>query len=225
MERALLRYGNVYSSDDWKSVLEPVVVCYRHEELVCYFRGDAAFADPDIYRFLEADNYFFAIRLKGNNILYGHIEHLLTRPVDRPPHKPIVKYHSVRYQAAIQDQFDGIAFLRLQQVDQLLGFELQQDGIVIAADIEKVVETAAVGLATIVEMAIQDRDIPPPPGHHHEQGQHLEVLEMVPMELIFKRSKKKFRFFGQTDDFKHNGNLQSISCSVKPLMVEIAFFY
>ena len=29
-----------------------------------------------------------------------HIEHLLTRPVGRPPHKPIVEYHSFQYQAA-----------------------------------------------------------------------------------------------------------------------------
>jgi len=100
MEHALLRHGNVYSSDDWKSVLEPVVIRYRDKEMIRYFRGDAAFADPDIYRFLEAQNYFYAIRLKGNNILYGHIEHLLTRPLGRPPHKPIVQYHSFRYQAA-----------------------------------------------------------------------------------------------------------------------------
>jgi len=40
------------------------------------------------------------IRLKGNNILQGHIEHLLTRPVGRPPKKPIVLYHSFQYQAA-----------------------------------------------------------------------------------------------------------------------------
>ena len=31
---------------------------------------------------------------------YGKIEHLLTRPVGRPPKKPIVKCHSFRYQAA-----------------------------------------------------------------------------------------------------------------------------
>ena len=100
LERALLRYGNVYSSDDWKSVLEPVVVRYRDKQMIRYFRGDAAFADPDIYGFLEAENYFYAIRLKGNNILYDHIEHLLTRPVGRPPHKPIVQYHSFQYRAA-----------------------------------------------------------------------------------------------------------------------------
>ena len=100
MERALLRDGNVYSSDNWKSVLEPVVIRYRDKKMIRYFRGDAAFADPDIYRFLEAENCFYAIRLKGNNRLYDHIEHLLTRPVGRPPHKSIVQYNSFRYQAA-----------------------------------------------------------------------------------------------------------------------------
>ncbi len=103
MERALLRNGNVYSSDDWKSVLKPIIERYRDKDITRYFRGDAAFANPDIYRLLEMENYFYAIRLKGNNILHGHIEHLLTRPVGRPPKKPIVQYHSFRYQAASWD--------------------------------------------------------------------------------------------------------------------------
>ena len=103
MERALLRNGNVYSSDDWKSVLEPIIERYRDKDITRYFRGDAAFANPDIYRLLEMENYFYAIRLKGNNILQGHIAHLLTRPVGRPPKKPVVQYHSFRYQAASWD--------------------------------------------------------------------------------------------------------------------------
>jgi hypothetical protein len=100
IERALLRNGNVYSSDDWKSVLEPIIKRYQDKEITCYFRGDAAFANPDIYRLLEAEDYYYAIRLKGNNILQSHIEHLLTRPVGRPPKEPVVQYHSFRYQAA-----------------------------------------------------------------------------------------------------------------------------
>lgn len=100
IERVLLRNGNVYSSDDWKSVLEPVVERYKDESLIRYFRGDAAFANPNIYCFLETEDYLYAIRLKGNNILYKHIEHLLVRPVGRPPKKPIIQYHSFQYQAA-----------------------------------------------------------------------------------------------------------------------------
>jgi hypothetical protein len=53
-----------------------------------------------VYRYLEAEDYFYAIRLKANNILYGMIEHLLTRPVGRPPRKPIVLYESFQYRAA-----------------------------------------------------------------------------------------------------------------------------
>ena len=100
LERALLRHGNVHSADDWRRVLEPVITRYRTHDIPRFFRGDAAFADPEIYRFLESEDYFYTIRLKGNQILYDKIRHLLTRPVGRPPRKPIVLYHSFRYQAA-----------------------------------------------------------------------------------------------------------------------------
>ncbi|MGB2809084.1 MAG: IS1380 family transposase [Sedimentisphaerales bacterium] len=100
MERAFVRNGNVHSAYDWQSVLEPIIARYRSSDILRFFRGDAGFADPEIYRFLESENYFYAIRLKGNQILYGNIEHLLTRPVGRPPKKPIVVYHSFRYRAA-----------------------------------------------------------------------------------------------------------------------------
>jgi hypothetical protein len=100
MEQAFLRNGNVHSADNWQSVLEPIIACYRSSDISRFFRGDAGFADPEIYRFLETEDYFYAIRLKENPILHKKIEHMLTRPVGRPPKKPIVLYHSFRYQAA-----------------------------------------------------------------------------------------------------------------------------
>ena len=103
MERALLRNGNVHSADDWQSVLEPIIARYRGYDILRFFRGDAAFADPEVYRFLESEDYFYVIRLKANNLLYGKIEHLLTRPLGRPPKKPIVLYHSFQYKAASWD--------------------------------------------------------------------------------------------------------------------------
>jgi len=103
MERTLLRNGNVNSADDWQSVLEPVVARYRGYEMLQFLRGDAGFADPNVYRYLEAEGYFYVIRLKGNQVLYSNIDHLLARPVGRPPKKPIVLYHSFRYQAASWD--------------------------------------------------------------------------------------------------------------------------
>ena len=81
LERVLLRNGNVASADDWRSVLEPVVSRYRDLDIEKYFRGDAAFAIPELYTFLESESYLYAIRLKSNAVLERHIQHLLTRPV------------------------------------------------------------------------------------------------------------------------------------------------
>lgn len=104
LERALLRNGNVASADDWRSVLEPVAARYRDLDLRKYFRGDAAFAIPELYVFLEAERYTYAIRLKSNAVLERHIEPFLTRPVGRPPQKPVVRYHDFTYQAAGWDK-------------------------------------------------------------------------------------------------------------------------
>jgi hypothetical protein len=104
MERALLRNGNVHSADDWQSVLEPIVKRYRASDIRKFFRGDAGFADPKVYPYLEDEGYFYAIRLIGNAILHDKIEHLMTRPVGRPSNKPIVIYESFQYQAASWDK-------------------------------------------------------------------------------------------------------------------------
>jgi len=104
VEAALLRNGNVHSADDWRCVLEPVIARYREVQVPKYFRGDAAFAIPELYELLEAEGYGYAIRLKGNAVLMQHIGHLMTRPVGRPPKKPVVLYHSFEYQAQSWDK-------------------------------------------------------------------------------------------------------------------------
>jgi PAS domain S-box-containing protein len=86
-----------------KTVLASIVHRYRGYDIRRFYRGDAGFANPDLYSYLETEGYFYAIRLKANAILYGEVEHLLTRPVGRPPKKPIVQYYSFRYQAASWD--------------------------------------------------------------------------------------------------------------------------
>ena len=48
LERCSLRPGNVHSADGWREVLEPVVERYRERNLRRYFRGDAAFAAPEM---------------------------------------------------------------------------------------------------------------------------------------------------------------------------------
>ena len=42
----------------------------------------------------------YAIRLPANDNLQRNITELLTRPVGRPSHKPVVRYKSFLYQAA-----------------------------------------------------------------------------------------------------------------------------
>jgi Transposase DDE domain group 1 len=98
LEGVLLREGNAHNAKDWKIVLDPIVARYRKQDLRRYFRGDAAFANPRIYEYLEAEHFRYAIRLSANDILQGKIEHLMTRPVGRPPKAPIVLYHEFQYQ-------------------------------------------------------------------------------------------------------------------------------
>src|SRR6266851_5213564 len=65
----------------------------------CYFRGDAAFANPEIYEFLEAEGYGYAIRLPANRVLQDKIGYLLKRPAGRPPQEVRRYYSSFSYRA------------------------------------------------------------------------------------------------------------------------------
>ncbi len=99
LERCALRSGNVHSAAGWRDVLEPVVARYRGTVKRCYFRGDAAFANPEIYEFLEAEGYGYAIRLPTNRVVQEKIGYLLSRPVGRPPLEVRRYYASFAYQA------------------------------------------------------------------------------------------------------------------------------
>lgn len=98
-EAAVLRPGNVHSAKGWRELLEPVIQRYAKTGKKLYFRGDAAFASPEVYEFLEEHGILYAIRISANQNLYAEIEHLLRRPVGRPPKKPRAFYHSFFYRA------------------------------------------------------------------------------------------------------------------------------
>ena len=100
LERCSLRPGNVYSAADWRDVLEPVVARYRGKMKRRYFRGDAGYANPGIYEFLEAEGYKYTIRLPANGVRQKRIGWLLKRPLGRPPHDVRRYYASFSYQAA-----------------------------------------------------------------------------------------------------------------------------
>ncbi len=99
LERCALRPGNVHSADGWRAVLDPVVARYRERKLRRYFRGDAAFASPDIYEYLEAEGFGYAIRLPANSVLQGYVAHLLRRPKGRPPMEVRRYFASFSYRA------------------------------------------------------------------------------------------------------------------------------
>ena len=104
LERVMLRRGNHHSAKFWRRVLLPVIARYRDLNIPKFFRGDAAFASPKLFRVLEEERYWYTIRLKANAVLERQIAHLMKRPVGRPSKKPKVFYHSFRYQANSWDR-------------------------------------------------------------------------------------------------------------------------
>ena len=97
---AKLRPGNVHSAEDWEQVLLPEIERQQQGGKEVVFRADAAFAKPEIYEALEERGVKYAIRIPANDSLLRDIAELLTRPVGRPSHKPVVWYKGFLYQAA-----------------------------------------------------------------------------------------------------------------------------
>jgi Transposase DDE domain group 1 len=81
-----------------------VVARYRGKVKRRYFRADAAFASPEVYTFLEAESFRYAIRLPANAVLQRRIAHQLKRPVGRPSHQVRRFYTSFSYRAASWDR-------------------------------------------------------------------------------------------------------------------------
>jgi hypothetical protein len=99
VEQCVLRPGNVHSADGWRALLEPVIARYRGVVKHLYFRGDAGFANPEVYEFLEAEGASYTIRLPANQALQNRIGYLLRRPVGRPPYEVRRYYASFAYRA------------------------------------------------------------------------------------------------------------------------------
>jgi hypothetical protein len=104
LECCVLRPGHVHSAEGWRELLESVVTRYRDRAGRRYFRADAAFASPEVYNYLEAEGFLYAIRLPGNQVLQRRISHLLNRPVGRPPKSVRRYYYSFEYQAQSWDR-------------------------------------------------------------------------------------------------------------------------
>jgi hypothetical protein len=96
---AKLRPGNVHSAERWEELLPPEIERQQGLGKEVAFRADAAFAKPEIYEALEERGVKYAIRIPANDNLLRGVEELLTRPVGRPSHKPVVWYKGFLYQA------------------------------------------------------------------------------------------------------------------------------
>jgi hypothetical protein len=96
---AKLRPGNVHSADGWEEMLLPEIERQQKLGKEVVFRADAAFAKPEIYEALEERGVKYAIRIASNDSLERDIAELLTRPIGRPSHKPVVWYKGFLYQA------------------------------------------------------------------------------------------------------------------------------
>jgi len=89
-----------HSAEDWAELLLPEIERQQRLGKEVVFRADAAFAKPEIYQALEERGVKYAIRIPANDSLERDIAELLTRPVGRPSHKPVVWYKGFLYQAA-----------------------------------------------------------------------------------------------------------------------------
>jgi len=96
---AKLRPANVHSADDWEELLLPEIERQQKLGKEVVFRADAAFAKPEIYEALEKRGVRYAIRIPANDSLERDIAELLTRPLGRPSHRPVVWYKSFLYRA------------------------------------------------------------------------------------------------------------------------------
>ncbi len=104
LERRSLRPVNVHSADGRENVLKPVLARYADRELMRFFRVDAAFAVPDLYKTPEAEGCSCAIRPGKTVVPESRIAPVLKRPAGRPPTHVRRICGDFAYQAASRDK-------------------------------------------------------------------------------------------------------------------------
>ncbi len=97
---AKLRPGHVYSAEGWEELSLPEIECQPQDGKEVTFRGDAAFANPEIHKALDERHVMCIIHLPGNDTLERDIEGSLTRPARQPGHRPVVLDKGFLRQAA-----------------------------------------------------------------------------------------------------------------------------
>ena len=101
---AKLRPGNFYSADSVLGFIDPIVKRYRSRFVLFWLRGDAAFADPEVYAHCEGERVTYFIRLPADAVLNRLIDPYLTRPASRSPKSGIqIRLVDLQYRAKTWD--------------------------------------------------------------------------------------------------------------------------
>ncbi len=103
-ERRSLRPGNVHSADGRENVLKPVLARYADRELMRFFRADAAFAVPELYKTPEAEGCSCAVRPGKTAVSESRVAPVLKRPAGRLPTHVRRICGDSEYQAASRDK-------------------------------------------------------------------------------------------------------------------------
>jgi hypothetical protein len=90
----------VNGAEGWEDMLLAEIERQQRLGKEVVFRADAAFAKPEIYESLEERGVKYAVHLPANDGLERNIAELLTRPLGRSSHEPVVWYKSLLHQAA-----------------------------------------------------------------------------------------------------------------------------
>ena len=84
--------------------MDPIARRYAGSGLRRQFRGDAGFARPEIYEYLEEHDFLYAIRLPANAVLGREIDSHLARPEMLELGQPVVTRHDFAYRAGTWDR-------------------------------------------------------------------------------------------------------------------------
>jgi hypothetical protein len=90
----------VHSAEGWEELLLPEIERQQKQDKDVVVGADAAFARPGIYEALDKRGVKCAIRIPARESLERDMAELLTRPLGRRCHEPLVRYKGFLYQAA-----------------------------------------------------------------------------------------------------------------------------
>lgn len=99
--KAILRPGNVYTSNGVVDFIEPLIHHYNEKfpETTPFLRGDSGFAVPALYDLCEDESVYYVIRLKSNAILQRIADELPPATTLSDITKAEYYYEEIEYQA------------------------------------------------------------------------------------------------------------------------------